>query len=368
MRVLHVSNHTLRFNGMSHAAVDLACAQAALGHDVGLCFGAGSFDDILSNNRVEILTVHGLDNARRLPAAAAALVRVIRQFKPDVVHAHMVAAALVAWPITRLLGIPLITCVQNSFSKHANLMRVGDLVITGCRAVADDMAGRGIPRKKLRPVLNGTIGSARQSAVVPPPAEFQHPAILTICGLHWRKGVPDLIEGFRMVRQTRPAAHLYILGEGPDEERFRAQAGPAEDSHVHFLGTGSDTRPFLKSADIFVLASIADPAPLTISEAREVGMPIVASRVDGIPELLEDGEAGILIPPKSPGAIADAIGMLLDSDEARERWRGASQIRVDRLRLSRVAAETVAVYEEAARRPAGAFLARLGRKTSAPAT
>ncbi len=354
MRILHVSNHTLQFNGMAHAAVDLACAEAGLGHQVGLCFGAGSFDDILRANRVEILAAPGLDEGRRLPSAAAALLRVVGRFRPDVIHAHMTAAALVAWPITRLFGIPLVTCVQNSFSKHAPLMRVGDLVITGCRAVADDMAGRGIPRRKLRPVLNGTIGSARQIGASAPPAEFLHPAILTIGGLHWRKGIHDLIEGFRMVRETRPAAHLYILGEGPDEASLRAQAGSEEESHVHFIGTAPDTRPFLRAADIFVLASVADPAPLVISEAREVGIPIVATQVDGIPELLESGEAGILIPARAPDAIADAIGRLLDSDEERELWRNASRIRVDRLCMSRVAAETVSVYEEAIGRRLGA--------------
>jgi glycosyltransferase involved in cell wall biosynthesis len=157
-----------------------------------------------------------------------------------------------------------------------------------------------------------------------------------------------------MVRETRPAAHLYILGEGPDEASLRAQAGSEEESHVHFIGTAPDTRPFLRAADIFVLASVADPAPLVISEAREVGIPIVATQVDGIPELLESGEAGILIPARAPDAIADAIGRLLDSDEERELWRNASRIRVDRLCMSRVAAETVSVYEEAIGRRLGA--------------
>jgi glycosyltransferase involved in cell wall biosynthesis len=350
MRILHVINHTLRFNGMAHAAVDLACAQAGLGHQVGLCFGEGHFDNVLRDSQVEILALPGLDEGRRLPFSALALRRVARRFGPDIVHAHMVAAALVAWPITRLLGIPLVTCVQNSFSEYAPRMRVGDLVITGCRAVAEDMAGRGIPPHKLRPVLNGTIGSARQTSIAGPPAKIEHPAILTICGLHWRKGIPDLIAGFQMARETHPAAHLYILGDGPDEANFRALAGPDEESHIHFLGTAPDTRPFLKAADIFVLASIADPAPLVISEAREVGIAIVATRVDGIPELLESGEAGILISPKAPREIADALARLLDSDEERERWRAASQIRVERLRLSRVATETLAVYEEAINR------------------
>jgi glycosyltransferase involved in cell wall biosynthesis len=347
LRILHVSNHTIRFNGMAHAAVDLACAEANLGHHVGLCFGEGSFDDVLEENQVEIFPLIGLDEARRLPLSAFALLRIARRFRPDVIHAHMVAAALVAWPVTRLLRIPLVTCVQNSFGDQSHRMRAGDLVITGCRAVADDMAGRGIPRRKLRPILNGTIGSARQTSPPGPPAELLHPAVLTICGLHWRKGVSDLLAGFRLARETRPNAHLYILGEGPEEATYRSLAGSEEENHVHFVGTTTDTRPYLKAADIFVLASVADPAPLIISEAREVGIPIIATRVDGIPELLEEGEAGLLISPKAPGEIAEAIGRLLDSAEERERWRAASQIRVERLKLSRVATETVSVYEEA---------------------
>ena len=357
MRILHVCNHTLQFNGMAHAAVDLACAEAGLGHHVGLCFGEGSFDDVLADNQVEILTLSRLDEGRRFPLSAYALLRIAQRFRADIIHAHMVAAALVAWPVTRLLRIPLITCVQNSFFEHSHRMRVGDLVITGCRAVADDMAGRGIPQRKLRPILNGTIGSARQTSAPAPSAEFLHPAALTICGLHDRKGIPDLMSGFKMARETRPAAHLYILGEGPEEAKYRALAGSEDESHIHFLGTAPDTRPFLKAADIFILASIADPAPLVISEAREVGIPIIATRVDGIPELLEDGEAGLLVSPKAPSELAEALGRLLDSDEERERWHAASQIRVERLSVSRVATETVAVYKEAI-----STQARVGRR------
>jgi glycosyltransferase involved in cell wall biosynthesis len=117
---------------------------------------------------------------------------------------------------------------------------------------------------------------------------------------------------------------------------------------VRFEGSKADPFPWMRGADIFVLPSHADPAPLVLPEAREAGCAVVATRVDGIPELLEGGEAGVLVPPRDPDALAAALSGLLAEPDAISHWRRRSQYRVDHLRIARVARETLDLYDEAA--------------------
>jgi glycosyltransferase involved in cell wall biosynthesis len=347
MKILHISDHTKRFNGMAHAAVDLACTQARLGHTVAICCGVSGFEELFAEAGVERLPLIAPGAAAPALASVAGVWRAVRRFRPDVIHTHMVRSTLLTWPIAKLAGTPLVTCVQNSFSRASVWMGVGDRVVTGCEAVARDMARRGVPARKLRPVLNGTIGSPRYSAEPPPPVELQRPAVITMCGLHPRKGVADLIEGFEAARARRPELHLYILGEGPYEQAYRDQVQPEHRAYVHFLGAARDPRAYLRGADLFVLASHADPAPLAICEAREAQLPILATAVDGIPELVESGKAGMLIPPRDAKAICEALCEIFSSAERLAQLRQDSQINVEKLSVERVASATVDVYAEA---------------------
>jgi glycosyltransferase involved in cell wall biosynthesis len=109
-------------------------------------------------------------------------------------------------------------------------------------------------------------------------------------------------------------------------------------------------------ADVFILASRADPAPLVLSEAREAGLAVIGTRVDGIPELLESGAAGLLVPPAAPERLAAALLEVLETPQTLHHHRERSQFNLERLALSRVATETLAVYARAhrGRRPGGA--------------
>ncbi|MCJ2082825.1 glycosyltransferase family 4 protein [Methylobacterium sp. J-090] len=368
MRILHVLNHTYRLNGHVHAAVDLACAQARLGHTVLVCSGGGSFDDLLRENGVDVIRI---DQFRRPLVIARALLALSRQAcTVDIVHAHMMTSALLAWPGCILHGTPLITTVHNAFERSAVAMGVGRRVIAVSAAVGRSMADRGIPARRLRVVLNGTIGSARLDSQVPPPpppfraslidAEMdggvdgpaavpgaRAPNLLFIGGLHPRKGVADLLDAFERVHATRPDTCLTIVGEGPHADAYKERvARMAGASAVTFSGGQSDPRPFLAAADIFILPSLADPAPLVISEARAAGCAVVATAVDGIPELLENGRAGILVPPGDPTQLGDAILALVTNPEKLVLWKRNSQHNIEHLCIARVARETLAVYAE----------------------
>ncbi len=348
MRILHLLNHTQRLNGHVHAAVDLACAQRQLGHSVAIASGGGDFDALLARNGIE--TFH-IDHRRRLPdltKAFLALRQRMRQWRADIVHAHMMTSAVLAWPACKLAGIPLVTTVHNEFEKSATLMGLGTRVIAVSEAVGMSMRKRGVPAARLSVVLNGTIGSARFEGRDRSPRDLGSPSILFVGGQHPRKGLPDLFAAFGRLHADHPAARLWIVGEGPYLEVYRdmVRQMPCAQA-VTFVGAQQDPYPWMLGADIFVLPSHADPAPLVLSEAREAGCAVVATAVDGVPQLLENGEAGILVPARDPEKLADALSRIVENPEALAEWRARSQKNLTYLTIDRVARETLNVYEAA---------------------
>jgi glycosyltransferase involved in cell wall biosynthesis len=345
LRILHVLKHTGRLNGNVHAAIDLACEQRRLGNDVAVCSGGGSFDALLASNGVEVIVVGQGPKALTSLAATARLVRLVLRWRPDVVHAHMMTSAILAWPACQFSRVPLITTVHNEFQKSAILMGLGKRVIAVSQAVGRSMEKRGIPASRIRVVLNGTIGAARLEAMDRTPKKLSRPSVVFLGGLHPRKGVSDLLEAFSTVHARFPTAHLTIIGEGPYLAEYENMANSL-DGTVTFAGSQENPRSYLLAADIFVLPSRNDPAPLVISEAREARCAIVATDVDGIPELLEFGKAGILVPPSDPPRLGAAISSLIESQDTLALWRQNSQINIERLGIDRVARDTIGVYNE----------------------
>lgn len=348
MRILHILNHTNRLNGHVHAAVDLACAQARLGHDVGVASGGGDFDQLLHRNNVATVAIDHQRKPLILLKSSLALRKHIRARQVDIVHAHMMTSAVLAWPICKTAGIPLVTTVHNEFQKSSILMGLGTRVIAVSEAVCASMRKRGVPAAKLRVVLNGTIGSTRFENRSRLPVVLGSPSILFVGGLHPRKGLPDLFEAFRLVHGKHPAARLHIVGEGPFHAAYEEMVGQLDcASAITFHGAKDDPYPWMAGADIFVLPSHADPAPLVLSEAREARCAVVGTEVDGIPQLLEYGAAGILVPPRDPRPLAAVLCSLLDDPARMEEWKDKSQLRIERLTIDRVARETMDVYGSA---------------------
>jgi glycosyltransferase involved in cell wall biosynthesis len=341
----------MRLNGHVHAAVDLACAQREQGHVTAIASAGGDFDGLLQQNGVE--TFH-LSHERR-PAAVlgsvSSLSKLMGIWKPDVVHAHMATSAVIARIPCTLHRIPLITTVHNEFERSAILMGLGTRVIAVSRAVGASMRKRGVPDSRLDVVLNGTIGSARQAGKARDPQPLGPNAIVFVGGLHPRKGLAVLLAAFEAVFSRRPDARLYIVGGGPSEQDYRDSAARlAAAEAITFTGPIDDPYSYMLGAAIFVLPSLADPAPLVISEAREAGCAVIASDVDGIPELLERGDAGRLTPPSDSAALSAAILELLEDRAELEKWRDNSQINIEYLTIGRVAKDTTAVYLRAGAR------------------
>jgi glycosyltransferase involved in cell wall biosynthesis len=346
MKILQLANHCDRSgNGIVNVAVDLSCYLASSGHAVVFASAGGEYESLLAERGVKHVDV---DQRRRRPQqlirAVSRLFRVCRHFRPDIVHAHMITGALIARVLRPFFNYKIVTTVHNEFEKTAVLMTVGDRVIAVSDAVQTALVARGISAQKIVVVKNGSAESPRLVGE-PPVVALDHPAIVTVAGMNHRKGIADLIEAFDIVVQRSNDASLYLVGNGSEFSLFRDMADRlASHERIHFMGFVADPRGFLREADVFILASHSEPFGLVLTEAREASCAIVATDVGGIPEALDAGEAGILVPAARPDLMANAIEDLLNNPQkARDLARRASQ-GLDRFTVSRFGKETEEVY------------------------
>lgn len=347
MRIVHFLNHTRRANGHVEIAVDLACAQAAQGHDVAVMSGPGDFVQCLNDNGVTFAEIERTDGKLGALSMATSLARFARTFNADIVNAHMVKAAVVARGVQVRRNYRLVTTVHNSFDRQSRLMAVGDRVIAVSEAVKREMEAKGIPARKLRTVRNGTIGGKRRPTAPATTRELARPCIVTVCGLHPRKGVMDLINAFAIAAEAHPAAHLYVVGTGPQRAEIEQHVGTLHcRDRIHLLGYLKDPREVLAACDVFALASHADPCPLVICEARQMGCAIVATNVGGIPEMLRFGELGMLVPAREPRTLAAALSQMLGDAGLRERFASAARSNLEECQVDQMSRRTIAVYGE----------------------
>ncbi|MBN3757131.1 glycosyltransferase family 4 protein [Paraburkholderia sp. Tr-20389] len=348
MKIVHLANHVRKTgNGIVNMMVDLACTQAAAGHDVTVASSGGAFEPLLAQHGVKHVTLAQSRKPWRAPSMMLGFNRLIARCDPDIVHAHMMTGALLGRFATIRRRYALITTVHNEFQKSASLMRVGDRVVAVSKAVAASMAKRGVRGERLCVVRNGTIGTPRLAPeAMPVSPALSRPSIVTVAGMYERKGIQDLLRAFAQVRERLPGAALYLVGDGPDRAAMEALAhelGIAE--HAHFTGFVANPRAHLAEADVFVLASHREPGGLVLCEAREAGCAIVATQVDGNPEMLDDGEAGLLVPPASPAALAAALERLLTDEAGRAAWRARARRNLDTFGVQHVCDAYLSIYE-----------------------
>jgi glycosyltransferase involved in cell wall biosynthesis len=350
MRIIHILNDVQEIgNGIVNVAVDIACQQAKTGHQVAVVSAGGEYEKLLTVYGVKHYQLLQTRKVANIIKASVGYQTIVREFQPDIVHAHMMTGVVLAYLFRGKNKYFLVSTVHNEFQRASVLMGLADRVIAVSKVVSDSMLKRGISEKKLRIVCNGTLGSPRTRPLSDyPPLPLQHPAIATVAGMYERKGIAELITAFEQIASSSfPEVHLYLVGDGPDREKFQVQAKETSiSSRIHFEGFVREPQRYFLSCDIFVLASHRDPCPLVLSEAREAGCAIIATNVDGIPEALDYGEAGLLVPPNDSNALAKALIELLSSSDTLNYWKERSHQNLGRLNVARVNQETLAVYDE----------------------
>jgi glycosyltransferase involved in cell wall biosynthesis len=168
----------------------------------------------------------------------------------------------------------------------------------------------------------------------------------TVARLDPVKDLETLLRGFATARASHPDARLVVVGDGTERaalERIAASLGLG--GSVLFLGERHDVREILPAFDVFVNTSVTEGVSITILEAMAAGLPVVATAVGGTPEVIVDGQQGILVPARSPEKIGQAILELARNPALRQRLGTAGRRRVqDRFTVDRMVAEYMEVY------------------------
>lgn len=205
------------------------------------------------------------------------------------------------------------------------LLRLADRVVTVSRDQRRMLLERGVDRHRIALVPNVIDAVAFQAAADERGAvrarlglDALAPVITLVGRLAPQKGVDLFLSAVRDVRQQHPEARCLVVGHGPERERLEARARELElDGAVRFLGYRADVASILAASDLVAMPSREEGLPVVLLEAMASGKPVVASRVGGIPDLVRDGETGLLINPALPSELSEELlGLLADPARA----------------------------------------------------
>ena len=305
----------------SHYAVTVACSPG------------GAFVEQLQASGIRVIPFNMRPQFN--PFALIGLARFLRRERPDIVHCQgrgdpygRIAATLA--------GVPLVlstTAMIHSRYWLANPLRklmyylidrvtdpmVDHWLVLNQHAVDILCADHGVAGDRISIIPNGieadryAPGMANGQKLR---AELGLPSGASLLGsagrLTWQKGFEHLLAAMPAILAAHPDAHLVLAGDGElreDLERQAADCGIAD--RCHFLGFRDDMPGIMAALDVFVLPSLAEGMPMVLLEAMAAGVPVIATCIPGVVDLIEDGVDGLLVPPRDAGALSRAIGRLL---------------------------------------------------------
>jgi len=304
---------------------------------------------------------------------ALALENLLRDLRPDILHCHMFHANVLGRRIGRRVGISNIIATVHIAERRWRPWRfwierstdpLGTITVCVSNAVLEFQAKKTrIARDRFVVIPNG-IDTGRFAQPSRPPDEVRREigvepgakVIGSVGRLDRQKGHRHLIRAFAAVARKAGRVELVIAGDGPELGMLRWMAERAEcDDRVHLVGRRDDVPDLLHAFDVFVMPSIYEGLPLALIEAMAAGVPVVASAVDSIPEVLgaggPGGAAGRLVPPGEPGRLADAIGDALQ-DPSPECVRRAQARAREKYDVATMVARYADLYDSIGRQTA----------------
>jgi glycosyltransferase involved in cell wall biosynthesis len=346
MRVLHTESST-GWGGQENRTLNELITMRQRGHELAVLSRPGA--RILERAKEAGFATFAVDmrGAIDFPAIFR-LRRVIQDFRADIVNTHssrdtqlagMAARSIVGRRPrivrTRHLALP----ITSKFTYSV----LPDHVVTVSKFVENYLVEAGVPRAKITTVSTGVDFARYDRSTVAGDlrAELGLPAdallIGTVAILRAKKGHADILDAVPTVLQRFPDAHFVFAGDGAQTANLTARiAADGLGGRVHLLGLRRDVTNILASLDVFVLPTHQEALGTAFIEAGAMGLPAVASAVDGVPEVIQDGRTGLLVPVKNGAAIAEALCKLL-ADPVYRRGMGANAAEFVRRKFSREA-------------------------------
>jgi glycosyltransferase involved in cell wall biosynthesis len=368
----------LNIGGPSFHVVLLTAGLGERGYATRLVVGResereGNLLDFAAAKGVRCEQIDGLGREIRPIADLRALLdlyRLIREYRPTIVHTHTAKAGMLGRVAARLARVPIVvhtyhghvlrgyfgplkTAVFRGIEKALN--RVSDGVVAVSEAVRDDLVELGVVRPGQVRVIHLGLELERLAATLPrgvlrgeSGVEDDAPLVAIVGRLVPIKDLPTFLRAAALVRRQRSDVRFAIVGDG--EERAALEALAAElglRDCVHFHGWKRDMAEVFGDADVVVNTSRNEGTPVAIIEALAAARPVVATRVGGTPDVLHEGRFGSLVPAADPGALAAAIlGTLEALGEAEARAREGQRYVLGEHAISRLVADIDVLYRE----------------------
>jgi glycosyltransferase involved in cell wall biosynthesis len=325
-----------------------------------LSLSAGSAVQRLRSLGVPVEVVDEADDE----AAVRELVAWLRREEIDLVHSHMFRAEVIGTRAAVAAGTAVIMATVHSSRVRsaadvkllASLTPSMDRLIVPSEAIARKVSAEERADARFAVVPNG-VDLSRFTGPVRPcalRAEYGIPAGAPLIGVVARlepeKGHRHLIDAMPAIIEAVPEAWLAVVGEGSEADALRAQAtalGPAVADRIIFTGRRDDVSALTADLMIAVLPSLREAQGISLLEAMARRVPVVASAVGGIPEVITSGIDGLLVPPGDVAALANAISLLLSSPAMRTQMAAAGYRKVvDRFSIDAQVRRIQAVYDE----------------------
>jgi glycosyltransferase involved in cell wall biosynthesis len=289
--------------------------------------------------------------------AAWRLRSAIRRASVDVVHAHTAHAVTLGAFAVIGTRIPLVAARRVDFPlrggptskwKYGRAARI----IAVSEAVKNVLVASGLSPRQIdvvhdgtdvsRPAMPANRNTLRQLGV--PPAA---PLVVQVAQLVGHKDPVNFVRAMRTVIDAIPNAHALLVGEGPLRALATEEARKLRiDGQVHFAGYRDDADSLLAAADVVSLSSREEGMGSVLLDSLVFGRPVAATRAGGIPEVVIEGETGLLVPIEDPKQLGEAIARLLADQTLRHRMSATARARASEFSVARMTERTVAVYEE----------------------
>lgn len=323
MRILLLST-SMGMGGADQQILMLARAMRSRGHEVRIVALAplGPMGLEAQREGIEVESLELERNLRAIPRVLR-LVRIIRAWRPDVLHSHMVHANLLARAIRPVAGMPALVSTIHSINDGGSLRMAAYRLTSGLvdrftiisRLAAERyIAIKAVPARRLQVVPNA-VDTDRFRKLPEARAVLRRElglgdefVWLAVGRFEPAKDYPTMIAAFARLAAARPASRLLLVGQGSlrSEVEGMVRAAGVEEG-VRFLGVRRDIPALMNAADSYLLSSAWEGMPVVLLEAAAAELPIVATRVGGVAEVVEDGSTGLLVRSADPAALSGAM-------------------------------------------------------------
>jgi glycosyltransferase involved in cell wall biosynthesis len=332
LRILHTEAAT-SFGGQEFCIYKEMIAMRERGHHLELvCQPGAELGDRLSEAG---FTVHRIvmDGAGNFLRAVVFIRRLLRRERFDVVNTHSRRDTVLAAIAARLAGTPLIVRTRH-LAKPINSLYaytwLAHRVIAVSRYVRKQLLDGGARPESVATIHSPVVlPQVREGACLRDELGLPPDALVVGCVAVMRaeKGHGDLIDAFHLVCSRFPSAHLVLVGDGMplfDQLQAKVSALGLAD-RVHFTGRRHDIGNVLMALDVFALPTHREALGTVFIEAAAMGVPVIGTDVGGVPETMQAGETGLLVPPRDPAALAVALETLLANPALRRRMGDAGR-------------------------------------------